>query len=199
MTQPIVIPLGAELPAADERPDAASRAGRGGTGGAALMRISKGWWSTWRSPTGRTPTRAARGRVIEVLGAEDEFGVDVEMVIRKHHLPRVFPEAVLAGGARSGAFRCGDCGGAARFSRAADCDHRWRDGARLRRCGAGAARRGWGLGTAGSHCGCGAVCAAGDGARSGGAAARDVGLFSGSRDSDAAAGAVDGHLQPAAG
>ncbi|MGB9032183.1 MAG: RNB domain-containing ribonuclease, partial [Acidobacteriaceae bacterium] len=42
-----------------------------------------------------TPTRAARGRVVEVLGAEDDFGVDVEMVIRKHHLPRVFPDAVL--------------------------------------------------------------------------------------------------------
>ena len=42
-----------------------------------------------------TPSRAARGRVIEVLGAEDDFGVDVEMVIRKHHLPRVFPDAVL--------------------------------------------------------------------------------------------------------
>ncbi|MGB7137438.1 MAG: RNB domain-containing ribonuclease, partial [Acidobacteriaceae bacterium] len=42
-----------------------------------------------------TATRPARGRVIEVLGAEGDFGVDVEMVIRKHHLPRVFPEAVL--------------------------------------------------------------------------------------------------------
>jgi ribonuclease R len=43
-----------------------------------------------------TPTRAALCRAIEVLGAEDDFGVDVEMVIRKHHLPRIFPEAVLA-------------------------------------------------------------------------------------------------------
>ena len=34
--------------------------------------------------------------MLEVLGAEDDFGVDVEMVIRKHHLPRIFPEAVLA-------------------------------------------------------------------------------------------------------
>src|SRR5579872_3049231 len=42
-----------------------------------------------------TPTRPARGRVLEVLGAEDEFGVDVEMVIRKHQLPRIFPDAVL--------------------------------------------------------------------------------------------------------
>src|SRR5579875_606883 len=43
-----------------------------------------------------TLTRPARGRVIEVLGEEDAFGVDVEMMIRKHHLPHVFPENVLA-------------------------------------------------------------------------------------------------------
>ncbi|HEY0795746.1 MAG TPA: RNB domain-containing ribonuclease [Acidisarcina sp.] len=42
-----------------------------------------------------TLTRPARGRVIEVLGPEDAFGVDVEMVIRKHHLPHIFPENVL--------------------------------------------------------------------------------------------------------
>jgi ribonuclease R len=36
------------------------------------------------------------GRVIEVLGSPDDFGVDVEMMIRKHQLPRVFPENVLA-------------------------------------------------------------------------------------------------------
>lgn len=42
-----------------------------------------------------TPARPARGRVIEVLGHEDDFGIDVEMVIRKHHLPRIFPENVL--------------------------------------------------------------------------------------------------------
>ena len=43
-----------------------------------------------------TPTRPPVGRVIEVLGDPDEFGVDVEMMIRKHQLPRVFPEKVLA-------------------------------------------------------------------------------------------------------
>ena len=42
-----------------------------------------------------TPSRAARGRVIEVLGREGDFGVDVEIVIRKHHLPHVFPDNVL--------------------------------------------------------------------------------------------------------
>jgi ribonuclease R len=42
-----------------------------------------------------TVARPARGRVIEVLGHEDDFGIDVEMVIRKHHLPRIFPDNVL--------------------------------------------------------------------------------------------------------
>ena len=40
--------------------------------------------------------RPARGRVIEVLGPPDAFGVDVEIVIRKHHIPHAFPAAVLA-------------------------------------------------------------------------------------------------------
>jgi ribonuclease R len=43
-----------------------------------------------------TTGRPARGRVIEVLGPPDAFGVDVEIIIRKHHLPHVFPVNVLA-------------------------------------------------------------------------------------------------------
>jgi ribonuclease R len=43
-----------------------------------------------------TPGRPARGRVIEVLGPPDVFGVDVEIVIRKHHIPHMFPATVLA-------------------------------------------------------------------------------------------------------
>ena len=35
------------------------------------------------------------GRVIEILGYPDDFGVDVEIVIRKHHLPHRFPPEVL--------------------------------------------------------------------------------------------------------
>lgn len=33
----------------------------------------------------------AVGRVIEILGYADDFGIDVEIVIRKHHLPHEFP------------------------------------------------------------------------------------------------------------
>ena len=40
---------------------------------------------------GETPV----GRIIEVLGAPDDFGIDVEIVIRKHHLPHHFPPEVI--------------------------------------------------------------------------------------------------------
>ena len=36
------------------------------------------------------------GRVIEILGRPGEIGVDVEIIIRKHHLPHVFPDEALA-------------------------------------------------------------------------------------------------------
>ena len=35
------------------------------------------------------------GRVIEILGTPDDFGVDVEIVIRQHHLPHCFPPEVV--------------------------------------------------------------------------------------------------------
>src|SRR3954462_13507109 len=44
------------------------------------------WPSTTQNP---------RGRVVEVLGYEDDFGVDVEIMIRKHHIPHVVPANVL--------------------------------------------------------------------------------------------------------
>ena len=36
------------------------------------------------------------GRVIEILGRPGEIGVDVEIIIRKHYLPHIFPDEVLA-------------------------------------------------------------------------------------------------------
>ncbi len=42
------------------------------------------------------PGRPALGRVLEVLGPPDAFGVDVEIVIRKHAIPHTFPAHVLA-------------------------------------------------------------------------------------------------------
>jgi ribonuclease R len=95
MTQPIVIPPGAEIP-----PDAASSTPHRVLGRGALSHAKPGSAerlvvdveiTSWP-----TPTRPPIGRVIEILGAQDDFGVDVEMMIRKHQLPRVFPEHVLA-------------------------------------------------------------------------------------------------------
>jgi ribonuclease R len=42
-----------------------------------------------------TATQAPRGRVIEILGKENDFGVDVEITIRKFHLPHRFPAEVI--------------------------------------------------------------------------------------------------------
>jgi ribonuclease R len=42
-----------------------------------------------------SPTQNPRGQVIEILGREDDFGVDVEITIRKFHLPHHFPSTVI--------------------------------------------------------------------------------------------------------
>lgn len=42
-----------------------------------------------------TATQNPRGRVIEILGYEDDFGGDVEIIIRKYHLPHRFPDEAL--------------------------------------------------------------------------------------------------------
>ena len=47
------------------------------------------------------PGRPAMGRILEVLGPPDAFGVDVEIVVRKHSLPHTFPAHVLAEADRS--------------------------------------------------------------------------------------------------
>jgi ribonuclease R len=40
-------------------------------------------------------TQSPRGKVVEILGRQDDFGVDVEIIIRKFHLPHHFPTATL--------------------------------------------------------------------------------------------------------
>ena len=97
ITQPIVIPPGAEIPPAAasstphrvlgrearSHPKAESPEGDG-----PIVDVEITGWPT--------PTRPPIGRIIEILGSPEDFGVDVEMMIRKHQLPRVFPEDVLA-------------------------------------------------------------------------------------------------------
>ena len=43
-----------------------------------------------------TSTQNPKGRVVEILGYEEDFGVDVEITIRKFHIPHRFPTDVLA-------------------------------------------------------------------------------------------------------
>jgi len=42
-----------------------------------------------------TSTQNPRGRVVEILGYEGDFGIDVEIMIRKFHIPHRFPPEVL--------------------------------------------------------------------------------------------------------
>jgi ribonuclease R len=95
MTQPVIIPEGQEIPAAAES------ATPHRVLGAEAAKQQQDWddlenlivdveITSWP-----TPTKPPFGRVIEILGDPDDFGVDVEMMIRKHQLPRVFPENVL--------------------------------------------------------------------------------------------------------
>ena len=94
MNQPVIIPEGQELPAEETgRPHRV-------LGSEAIAQQSwddlEGLIVDVEITSWPTPTRPPLGRVIEVLGDPDDFGVDVEMMIRKHQLPRVFPENVLS-------------------------------------------------------------------------------------------------------
>jgi ribonuclease R len=94
MNQPVIIPEGQELPVAETATphrvlgsEAAAQHSWDDLEGLIVDVEITSW---------PTPTRPPLGRVIDVLGDPDDFGVDVEMMIRKHQLPRIFPENVMA-------------------------------------------------------------------------------------------------------
>ena len=94
MTQPILIPFGQELPLPSETVtphrvlgNEAATAAHASLEGLVVDVEITSWPTLARPPI---------GKVIEVLGSPDDFGVDVEMMIRKHQLPHIFPETVLA-------------------------------------------------------------------------------------------------------
>jgi ribonuclease R len=95
MSQPVLIPPGAEVPEAVTTPHRVL----GEEAAGAIRNYDsdniEGLVVDVEITQWPTPEKPARGRVVEVLGHEDDFGIDVEMVIRKHHLPRIFPENVL--------------------------------------------------------------------------------------------------------
>jgi ribonuclease R len=95
MTQPILIPETAELPTAAEAMTPHRVLGSEARPAAAHDDL-EGLIVDVEITNWPTPTRPPVGRVIELLGSPDDFGVDVEMMIRKHQLPRVFPDNVLA-------------------------------------------------------------------------------------------------------
>jgi ribonuclease R len=99
MTQPVLIDNDRDLPAAAITPhrtlgaEAAAAQGRLWDGTLEDLHGLAVDVEITQYPTEHSP---ARGRVIEVLGDPKDFGVDVEIVIRKHHLPHIFPANVLA-------------------------------------------------------------------------------------------------------
>ena len=81
----IVIPKGKEVPAAKQDGKKASAFTREELAGAVVNA------EITRFPTA---TQNATGRVLELIGQPGDFGVDVEILIRKHHLPFQFPPEV---------------------------------------------------------------------------------------------------------
>jgi ribonuclease R len=107
ITQEIVIPEGMEIPetktAADAKPAEVPKKKRKSVD--RVLGDEAARWAEWDDLEGvvvdveitdwPSPTQNPRGRVIEILGREDDFGADVEITIRKFHLPHHFPAAVL--------------------------------------------------------------------------------------------------------
>jgi ribonuclease R len=108
ITQEIVIPPGAEYPetkTAEDAEDAGEKRKKGKKAVDRVLGAEAARATEWNDLEGvvvdveitdwPSPTQNPRGRVIETLGREDDFGVDVEITIRKFHLPHHFPEAAL--------------------------------------------------------------------------------------------------------
>ena len=109
VAQDVVIPRGAEIPEKRPGEDAGEHKARRAKHGESQHRVlgeeAKRRVADWKDLEGvivdveitdwPTPTQNPRGKVTEILGNEDDFGVDVEIIIRKHHLPHRFPGNVL--------------------------------------------------------------------------------------------------------
>jgi ribonuclease R len=103
MTQPILIPFGDEVPLQESEatphrvlgPESQPRLARHAEAAHHTPDDLEGLVVDVEITDWPTLHRQARGRVLEILGDPDDFGVDVEIMIRKHHLPHLFPDAVL--------------------------------------------------------------------------------------------------------
>jgi ribonuclease R len=91
----VIIPPGAEL-----TPQLREKAGVPGNGGGAAPNSRTRYAELDGAVVNVELTRfpkgglAPTGRVIEILGRPGDIGVDVEIIIRKHHLPNIFPDEV---------------------------------------------------------------------------------------------------------
>ena len=135
------------------------------------------------------------GRVIEVLGSPDDFGIDVEIIIRKHHLPHRFPAEVVEDAERvPEAITLHEIRDRRDFralpivtidgETARDFD----DAVLVEKLAE------WAFRAAGAYRRCELLREAGDGDRYRGADARHERLFSGPRGADAAVGTFDRYL-----
>jgi ribonuclease R len=95
MAQPILIRVGEEIPPQTENQLPHRVLGKEALAQERYRDALEGLIVDVEITSWPTPTRPPMGRVIEILGHPDDFGVDVEMMIRKHQLPRIFPPAVL--------------------------------------------------------------------------------------------------------
>jgi ribonuclease R len=111
ITMDVVIPAGMEFPDANVTPPSPAAGKKGAETPALRKSVDRvlgdeaAHRSQWDDLEGvvvdveltdwPTPTQSPRGRVIEILGRQDDFGVDVEITIRKFHLPHHFPAATL--------------------------------------------------------------------------------------------------------
>jgi ribonuclease R len=101
IAQEIIVPQGMEWPSADDSPSAKKR--KKDQHRVVGEEAARREWTDLENVVvdveiteWPTATQNPRGRVIEILGYADDFGVDVEIMIRKFHLPHRFPAEVLA-------------------------------------------------------------------------------------------------------
>jgi ribonuclease R len=91
----VIIPPGAEL-----TPELREKLGHAARGGGAIVNSRTRYPELDGAVVNVELTRfpkgglAPAGRVIEILGRPGEIGVDVEIIIRKYHLPNIFPDEV---------------------------------------------------------------------------------------------------------
>ncbi|MFZ0963144.1 MAG: VacB/RNase II family 3'-5' exoribonuclease [Terriglobia bacterium] len=101
----IVIPRGEEWPDGESPAPAPSRDRQFGGESEQQVRVPRSEVRSTRDLEGLVvdvemtsyprPGALPRGRVVEILGRREDFGVDVEIIIRKFHLPHRFPTEVL--------------------------------------------------------------------------------------------------------